>query len=267
MKQKTIAIIHFNTPELTEAGIKSLRKHGGEDYRVVVFDNSATLTLPDGKVIQARPFTVKMDGVEVIDNTRGQVIDFDKFLAEHPDRNPSVGIYKSSVWGSAKHIVTVQKLWELLPEPFSAAQGDHASDCRLFKGDAAVKYAGVGGNSVLVCKPEVVGVQILSVNLRERAVLLDHKHILACLQNCIQLCCREFCEMLYEKLHKKGLVVFFVLLQLTVAEFTALDFAGEGLWKFRYELDCTRVLVRCSRGFDVVLNLLNQSLGRLVSLV
>lgn len=123
MKQ-TIAIIHFNTPELTEAGIKSLRKHGGEDYRVIVFDNSATLTLPDGKVIQARPFTAKMDGVEVIDNTRGQVIDFDKFLAEYPDRNPSVGIYQSSVWGSAKHIVTVQKLWELLPEGFVLMESD-----------------------------------------------------------------------------------------------------------------------------------------------
>ena len=125
MKQKReVAIIHFNTPELTEAGIKSLRKHGGEDYRVIVFDNSATLTLPDGKVIQARPFTAKMDGVEVIDNTRGQVIDFDKFLAEYPDRNPSVGIYKSSVWGSAKHIVTVQKLWELLPEGFVLMESD-----------------------------------------------------------------------------------------------------------------------------------------------
>lgn len=124
MKQKTVAIIHFNTPELTEAGIKSLRKHGGEDYRVIVFDNSATLTLPDGKVVQARPFTAKMKGVEVIDNTRGQVIDFDKFLAEYPDRNPSVGIYKSSVWGSAKHIVTVQKLWELLPEGFVLMESD-----------------------------------------------------------------------------------------------------------------------------------------------
>ena len=123
MKQ-TIAIIHFNTPELTEAGIKSLRKHGGEDYRVIVFDNSATLTLPDGKVIQSRPFMAKMKGVEVIDNTRGQVIDFDKFLAEYPDRNPSVGIYQSSVWGSAKHIVTVQKLWELLPEGFVLMESD-----------------------------------------------------------------------------------------------------------------------------------------------
>ena len=123
-KKQTIAIIHFNTPELTEAGIKSLRKHGGGDYRVIVFDNSATLTLPDGKVIQARPFTAKMKGVEVIDNTRGQIIDFDKFLAEYPDRDPSVGIYQSSVWGSAKHIVTVQKLWELLPEGFVLMESD-----------------------------------------------------------------------------------------------------------------------------------------------
>jgi hypothetical protein len=124
MKQKTVAIVHFNTTELTEAGIRSLRKHGGEDYRVIVFDNSATLTLPDGKVIQARPFTAKLDGVEVIDNTRGQIIDFDKFLAEYPDRDPSVGIYQSSVWGSAKHIVTVQKLWELLPEGFVLMESD-----------------------------------------------------------------------------------------------------------------------------------------------
>ena len=122
--RKTVAIIHFNTPELTEAAILSLRKHGGEDYRVIVFDNSATLTLPDGKVIHARPFTAKLDGVDVIDNTRGQVIDFDKFLAEYPDRNPSVGIYQSSVWGSAKHIVTVQKLWELLPEGFVLMESD-----------------------------------------------------------------------------------------------------------------------------------------------
>ncbi len=122
--RKTVAIIHFNTPELTEAGIRSLRKHGGEDYRVVVFDNSASLTLPDGKQIKARPFIKRMEGVEVIDNTRGQVIDFDKFLAEYPDRNPSVGIYKSSVWGSAKHIVTVQKLWEMIPDGFVLMESD-----------------------------------------------------------------------------------------------------------------------------------------------
>ena len=39
-KDKTVAIVHYNTPELTEAAILSLRKHGGEDYKVVIFDNS-----------------------------------------------------------------------------------------------------------------------------------------------------------------------------------------------------------------------------------
>ena len=38
--RKTVAIIHFNTPMLTEAAIKSLRKHGGEKYHVTIFDNS-----------------------------------------------------------------------------------------------------------------------------------------------------------------------------------------------------------------------------------
>ena len=71
MKQKTVAIIHFNTPELTEALIKSIRKHGGEEYKVVIFDNS-----------NERPFTKKMKGVKVINNRKGQIIDFEKELAK-----------------------------------------------------------------------------------------------------------------------------------------------------------------------------------------
>ena len=127
---KTIAIIHFNTPELTEACIMSIRKHGCE-WPVVVFDNSADLTVPAGTggnpkemPIKARPFKRKMKGVRVINNTKGQVIDFDKFLAQYPDRNSTLGVWKSSVWGSAKHIVTVQKLWELLPDGFILVESD-----------------------------------------------------------------------------------------------------------------------------------------------
>lgn len=63
---KTVAVVHFNTPELTRAAILSIRKHGGADYRYVVFDNS-----------DRRPFG-KMDGVEVIDNTKGKYVNFDK---------------------------------------------------------------------------------------------------------------------------------------------------------------------------------------------
>ncbi len=43
---KTGAIVHFNTPELTEACVLSVRKHGGKDYRIVVFDNSDKRPFP-----------------------------------------------------------------------------------------------------------------------------------------------------------------------------------------------------------------------------
>jgi hypothetical protein len=105
--EKVVAIVHYNTPELTEAAILSLRKHGGEAYKVVVFDNS-----------DKRPFKKKMKGVRVIDNTKGQVIDFDAELAKFPDREDSIGVWGKCVHGSTKHQLSVQKLWELLPGGF-----------------------------------------------------------------------------------------------------------------------------------------------------
>ena len=113
MTEKTIAIIHFNTPELTEAAIKSIRKHGGEAYRVVVFDNSDT-----------RPFEKPMRGVEVIDNTKGQIIDFEAELEKYPERDRTIGCAKGCEFGSAKHMMTVQKLWELLPDGFVLMESD-----------------------------------------------------------------------------------------------------------------------------------------------
>ena len=106
-----IAIVHYNTPELTEAGILSLRKHGGMDWPVTVFDNS-----------DRKPFKKKMKGVKVIDNTKGKVIDFDAELAKYPDRNTLLG--KASNDGSVKHMMSVQKLWELLPEGFILMESD-----------------------------------------------------------------------------------------------------------------------------------------------
>ena len=53
--KKQVAIVHYNTPEITQAAIWSLRKHGG-DYEVFVFDNSDT-----------RPFTAKMKGVTYVE--------------------------------------------------------------------------------------------------------------------------------------------------------------------------------------------------------
>lgn len=113
MIQKTVAIIHYNTPELTEAAILSLRKHGGRGYRVVVFDNS-----------DKRPFTATDPTVEIIDNTRGQVVNFDAELDCYPDKDRSIGCAKGCEFGSVKHMMTVQKLWELLPEGFVLMESD-----------------------------------------------------------------------------------------------------------------------------------------------
>jgi len=112
MKKKLqVAIIHYNTPELTEAGIMSLWKHGGDKYEVTVMDNSTR-----------RPFTKKMKGVKVLDNTKGQIIDFEKELAKYPDKCWELA--HLSDYGSAKHIMSVQKLWEILPDGFILMESD-----------------------------------------------------------------------------------------------------------------------------------------------
>jgi hypothetical protein len=111
MKQKTICIVHYNTPELTMAAIRSLWKHTPGTY-VIVFDNS-----------DQHPFTVPSglpSGIEVIDNTRGQIIDFDRWLQTFPDREPSPG----NNYGSAKHCYSVQWLIDHRRNPFMLMDSD-----------------------------------------------------------------------------------------------------------------------------------------------
>ena len=112
MNRKTIAIVHFNTPELITAGILSVRKKGGMDWKVVVFDNS-----------NERPFTISegspLGDVTIIDNTKGQIIDFEKELAKFPNRCSYL-----STFASAKHMMSVQKLWEILPQGFILMESD-----------------------------------------------------------------------------------------------------------------------------------------------
>ena len=111
MTQKTAAIVHYNTPELTQATILSLRKHGGMSWRVVVFDNS-----------DKRPFTTTLEGVEIIDNTKGQIIDFEQELAKYPNRQNRFA--KVSDYGSVKHMLSVQYLWSVLPDGFVLMDSD-----------------------------------------------------------------------------------------------------------------------------------------------
>lgn len=106
--KKDVVIIHYNTPELTEAAIKSLNKTT-EGCHVIVFDNS-----------DERPFVNTFDNVEVIDNTKGQIIDFDSWLDTFNDKEPSPG----NNYGSAKHCYSVQWIIDHRKNPFILMDGD-----------------------------------------------------------------------------------------------------------------------------------------------
>ena len=112
MDVKQVAIVHYNTPELTEAGILSLRKHGGAEWPVTIFDNS------DRKPFYAGQGSA-LTNTEIIDNTRGQVIDWPTFLGQFTRRE-----WSDNNYGSAKHCYSVQWLMDHLDTPFILMDSD-----------------------------------------------------------------------------------------------------------------------------------------------
>lgn len=122
-----IAIVHYNTPELTAALIRSVAAHT-PGAAFIVFDNS-----------DYRPFAAP-DGisVEVIDNTKGKYVDFDLWLREHPNKIPT-----ACNWGSEKHILSVQWLWDYLWRPFLLLDSDVLARCDLSPlADPSVAWVG-----------------------------------------------------------------------------------------------------------------------------
>lgn len=103
---RNIAIVHYNTPELTRATILSIRKHT-KGCDITVFDNS-----------DKRPFP-PMEGVRIIDNTKGQLIDFNAMIDRYPGR-----IETACNWGSEKHIASVDYLFDVLPDGFVLMDSD-----------------------------------------------------------------------------------------------------------------------------------------------
>ncbi len=104
--EKNVCIVHFNTPELTRATIRSVWKHT-PDAKITVFDNSDSI-----------PFG-HMDGVTVLDNTNGQLIDFNAMICEYPNRKRSDNNY-----GSAKHCRSVDYLMDLFEDGFLLLDSD-----------------------------------------------------------------------------------------------------------------------------------------------
>ena len=105
-----VAVVHYNTPELTSAAIRSLNRFT-PGCRVTVFDNS-----------DERPFENTFENVSVIDNTNGQVIDFDEMLSHYPDKEED-DVAKSN-YGSAKHCRSVDYLMDVLPDGFVLMDSD-----------------------------------------------------------------------------------------------------------------------------------------------
>ena len=106
-----VVTVHYNTPELTSAAIKSLNKVS-PGCRVFLLDNS-----------DRKPFREKIQNVTVIDNTKGQIIDFEKELEKYPDRNIE-DAEKFSNFGTAKHLMSVEYMTEYLPDGFILIDSD-----------------------------------------------------------------------------------------------------------------------------------------------
>lgn len=106
----TVAIVHYNTPELTRAAILSLNKQT-PGCRIIIFDNS-----------DQKPFTYQMINVQVIDNTRSQIINFNKVLESYPDREDNDR--NRSNYGSAKHTMSVDWLMDYLSAGFILMDSD-----------------------------------------------------------------------------------------------------------------------------------------------
>jgi hypothetical protein len=82
-----------------------------KDAVIHIFDNS-----------DKDPFVAKFDNVSIIDNTKGQIINFDEWLKNYPDKENTSA--KRNHFGSAKHAYSVQKCIDLFDEGFVLLDSD-----------------------------------------------------------------------------------------------------------------------------------------------
>lgn len=102
-----ICIVHYNTPRLTECLVRSINKFVPEST-IYIFDNSDKF-----------PFTYRQENIIYFDNTNGEIIDFNKWLAGISTKVPSINNH-----ASAKHCYTIQKCMDLIDKPFILLDSD-----------------------------------------------------------------------------------------------------------------------------------------------
>jgi len=108
--KKNIVIVHYNTPYLTECLVRSVNLFV-KDAVIYILDNS-----------DKDPFTARFDNVTILDNTKGQIIDFDKWLEKYPNRHKSPG--RTNNWASAKHCYSIERCMEILNDNFILLDSD-----------------------------------------------------------------------------------------------------------------------------------------------
>lgn len=108
--KKNIVIVHYNTPLLTECLVRSINLFV-KDAIIYIFDNS-----------DKDPFTAHFDNVLVLDNTKGEIINFDKWLEKYPKRISSAG--RTNDFASAKHCYSIEKCIQLIKENFILLDSD-----------------------------------------------------------------------------------------------------------------------------------------------
>ena len=81
------------------------------DAWITVFDNS-----------DSTPYVNTFDNVNVIDNTTGAIINFDKWLENYPERIKTSAIKNN--YGSAKHCYTVDKCMDIFEDGFVLLDSD-----------------------------------------------------------------------------------------------------------------------------------------------
>lgn len=107
-----IFIVNFNTTELTNICIRSIIKNCGlKDYSINVFDNS-----------NKQHFATSYN-VNIIDNTKGQLIDLESLVLKKLDGRP----YQEGKYGTYKHCITIQYIL------------DHYDNVLLFDSDIVLK--------------------------------------------------------------------------------------------------------------------------------
>lgn len=109
-KKINIAIVHYNTPLLTECLVRSINKFT-PNCQIYVFDNSDDF-----------PFVYRQENITYFDNTKGQYINFDKFFQKYPTKTPRY--WAANKCASARHCISIQKCIELIDDNFILLDSD-----------------------------------------------------------------------------------------------------------------------------------------------